>query len=225
MRSAVKVSFLPLLFLMAACGNSPPEIMNQYWQLNLTEDRGGEDWISREELSFFVLVADEDGPDEVEFLYLIQEEEELFWKLSAENWETQTLGSDEWLGASSLRMSGGEAFPRKTYRILVIDKSGQRSEGEFYLSAKAPADPVFPAGRIEGTVLTLIGPHDVHTLRIYDSGGALIQELKTASREIDLQKLLQEFETRGQGSGAYQLILFADLESQGVTLRSNPILY
>jgi hypothetical protein len=170
-------------------------------------------------------VADEDGPDEVEYLYLIQEEEEIFWKLSADNWETQILGSDEWLGASSLRMPGGESFPRKTYRILVIDKSGQRTEGEFYLSARAPVDPVFPSGKIEGTLLTLEGPHDVHTLRIFDSRGGLVQELKTASREIDLKKLLQDFESEGQETGAYQLLLFADLESQGITLRSNPIIY
>jgi hypothetical protein len=62
-------------------------------------------------------------------------------------------------------------------------------------------------------------------LRIYDSRGGLVQELKTASREIDLKKLLQDFESEGQETGAYQLLLFADLESQGITLRSNPIIY
>lgn len=223
MRSAIRLTLLPLLLLLImACGNSPPEIMNQYWQLNLTETDGEEGWISREELSFFVLVADEDGPEEVEFLYLIQEEEELFWKLSAENWETQRLGADEWLGASSLRMPRGEEFPRKTYRILVIDKSGQRSEAEFFLSARIPADPVFPSGKIEGSLLTLEGPHSVHTLRIYNSQGVLVEELKTESREINLETVLKDLDG---SSGAYRLILFTNLDSQGVTLRTNPILY
>jgi len=224
MHSVTRLSVLPLLLLVMACGNSPPEIMNQYWQLNLTENNGEDGWFSREELSFFVLVADEDGPDEVEYLYLIQEEEELFWMLNAENWEIQKLGPDEWLGASSLRMPGGEQFPRKPYRILVVDKSGQRSEAEFFLSARIPVDPVFPSGKIEGTLLTLEGPHTVHTLRIYNSQRVLVQELKTESREIDLAKVLQDLDTGGP-SGTHQIILFANLDSQGVTLRANPILY
>ena len=225
MRTAIKLIWLPLLVVLGACGNSPPEIMNLHWQLNMTAPSAEEQWLSREELSLFVLASDEDGPDEVEFLYIIQEEEELFWQLNGDIWEIQTLGSDEWLGASSLRMPGGETFPRKTYKLLVVDKSGRRSERDFFLSPKSPEDPDFPAGRVEEGVLILDSPHKVHTLRIYNSQGILVQELKTESREINLKKIISEDqESEGTGEG-YQIILTANLDSQGITLRTNPIPY
>lgn len=208
------------LILILGCGNSPPEILQSSWQLTLVEPSEAEDCngISREELSLFVLADDKDGPDEVEYLYLIQEEEELFWVFDSDNWEEVPVGSDVWLGQSSLRMPQGSTFPRKNYRLLVIDKSGQRSEKEIFLAVKSGPDPVFPSGRVEGDYFLLESPHGIHTLRVYNRDGMIINEYKSESTRIPLETL-----KKGASPEEERLIvIFANLDDRGITLRTVP---
>ena len=193
------------------------------WDLTLVEpgDSAQVSGYSQEELSFFVFAKDEDGPDEVEFLYLIQEEEELFWVLDAENWEKVSKGNDVWLGASSLRMPMGEQFPRENYRLVVIDKTGQRSEKEFYPAVKGGKEPVFPSGKVEDGFLLLDSPHGAHTLRVYNREGEIVFEDKTEESKVSLELL-----RGGTPSGIeLRLVIFAQLEDRGINLRTAPIIF
>ena len=217
-RISLLVGFL--LFLLVGCGNDAPEIRRFTWDLTLVESDGSEEdpGYSQEELSFFVLAEDKDGPDEVEYIYLIQEEEELSWILDEENWENISMGNDVWLGTSSLRMPGGEEFPRKNYRLVVIDKTGQRSEKEFYPAVKGGEEPIFPKGKVEGKFFVLESPYSTHTLRVYNRTGEIVSETQSGDYQIPLD-LLKKGTSPGE---ELRIVIFTKIENRGIILRTTP---
>ncbi len=222
-----------LLITYTGCGNNPPEIMQTYWQLNLQELSGGGSGFQEssaldgdsfeERLSLFVLSVDEDGNDEIESIFLIQDDEELFWELKEESWEEIPSGGDIWRGASGLTMPPGEAFPRKTYRLLVIDKSGQRSEKIMAVSVKKVSDtPVFPYLVREGEGWRIESPYAQHTLRLYDGTDVLLGEIKIEEMQFSNRFLTSKLKPEGEGN---YLIISSQDQSNGWTLVSLPIYF
>ncbi len=122
---------LGLLFL-CSCSDNPPEILEISWQVMLFNNR--EASYGYQKLSLFVHIRDEDGIKDIGALYIINDDEELFWSLNEDSWKMETKGSETWLGSNGLTMAGGEAFPVGKYRVLLEDLSGQSDETSIYLS-------------------------------------------------------------------------------------------
>jgi hypothetical protein len=59
-------------------------------------------------------------------------------------------------------------MPRGRYRIVVVDKAGERAERSFILSAPDTQDYVLPLIRLAGNQLTLESPYPVNTLFFLD---------------------------------------------------------
>lgn len=207
-------------FAWIGCGSNPPEILQYVWEVNLMDPTG--DWSGHgdleEELSVFVQVEDQDGDDEVEFIYLIHDDEELYWILDKTNWESTTIGSSRWLGKSNLRMPQGEKFPRKWYRLMVVDKSGKSSEKEVILHTKRVLNPVFPTGAVVGDEYVLTSPHIEHLLSVYDATGERINEYKSDSLKIPLNLLVGD----ALPDQPLTVSISVVLSSYGVTLRGFP---
>ena len=59
---------------------------------------------------------------------------ELFWELSSESWIQKTIAGKHWLGSNTIRMNDMSILPFGLYRVLVLDKAGERDSREFNLS-------------------------------------------------------------------------------------------
>jgi len=203
-----------LILIFLGCSNTPPEILLTHWEIQLVESSSGS---PHEELSLFILVEDADGEDDLEFIYLIQDEEELFWEINQSNWETAVNGGENWVGKSSLKMVNGP-FPRSQYRILAVDRSGRRSEQSLFISADIISEPEFPQLSINHQTLLVEGTPRVRILRIYDENDKLFNEIKTESNEIEISTMIKGREDKGP----HQIYVFTEMPG-GLTLRSLPM--
>ncbi|MCK5198132.1 MAG: hypothetical protein KAR21_07265, partial [Spirochaetales bacterium] len=93
-----------------------PEIGQVVWQINFL--RTPLESFGHQELSVFVLVEDEDGIGDIESIYLIHDESELFWKLNPDSWKHKVLGGKNWIGSNSIRMGDSSSLPAGNYRLL-----------------------------------------------------------------------------------------------------------
>ncbi|MBI9103630.1 MAG: hypothetical protein JEY99_14545 [Spirochaetales bacterium] len=218
------VLFMGIILILSACSNSPPEILQNFWEITLVEspDSTEELVTFREELSIFTVSRDDDGDDEIESVFLIQDEEELFWELDKDNWEEIELQGEKWIGGSSLLMMEDEPFPRSSYRLLVIDRSGQRDETSIAISIKRVLDPlVFPRLSRNGDDWEIQSPYDQHIIRLYNGDSILKGQIKIDNKNFT-QRFLRE---QLKPSSGDVLVLSAQDVSKGWVLQSLPFQY
>lgn len=123
---------LAAFFLLAGCEGAPPEIADTFVQITVFKNL--RTLQAEEILSLFLIVRDEDGDDDLESIYLLNDSQELFWKLDALNWEKTDRKGSRWVGSSSIQMPDGSAFPRGKYRVIASDQAGDRDEKEIQIN-------------------------------------------------------------------------------------------
>ncbi len=140
---------LTLGFIFIACEGADPEIIDTYYQINILKDAQNNEY--SELLSFYAQVVDEDGDNDIKALYLINDEQELFWRFSPANWSRVVKNENRWIGSSMISMPDASAFLRGRYRIVVEDASGSRVEKSFELSTEGvdPKKLDFPSLRVD----------------------------------------------------------------------------
>ncbi len=159
-----------LLFLVQACTGEPPEILRVFWQLNLIEDR--EQNVTYQSLSLFVKPSDPDGFEDIEEVYLINDEQELLWRLDGETWVQSGSGEELWIGSNSLRMPEGSSFPGGVYRVLLRDVGGDSSEQELRIESTPVSNNrrFLPAVTVRNGQIEIAGPLQSYQLWLYDTG-------------------------------------------------------
>ncbi len=135
-------------------------------------------------ISFFVAVSDEDGPKDIDALYVIQDKAELFWKYDSSTWSEKQIGSERWIGSNSLQMPDNSEFPPGTYRLLVVDSGGERDEREVYLPAYTPP-PAVPEILLskDGTV-SIRSPYGENYLWLRDKTLQVVKAMKVVPGKI-----------------------------------------
>ncbi|GAH50406.1 unnamed protein product [marine sediment metagenome] len=111
------------------CTGKPPEIMRVFRQINLINDR--EQNIIYQSLSLFVQASDPDGFEDIEEIYIINDSEELFWRIDSESWIKTDSGDEIWIGSNSICMPDGSPLLKGEYRILLQDIGGDTAEQSF----------------------------------------------------------------------------------------------
>jgi hypothetical protein len=114
-----------------SCSASMPDIVQVFYQVNVYSNPQAEE--SVESLSLFLHVENEDGPGDIEKLYLIHDAEELYWELDTSNWQLIQKDNLNWFGSNAIFEPQGGAFPRGRYEVQVLNKAGDRSQGEFFI--------------------------------------------------------------------------------------------
>ncbi len=142
-----------------------------------------------EYLSISLLADDQDSFGEIQQLYVIHDESELFWLISKEEWYLESRDENDYIIAHELHRQDFAPLPRGIYRILLLDYSGFRDEerividevfstqelGEFIpllsfeqntLSIKRDSASQFDSGKNE-VILSIIplhtnNPGDIH---------------------------------------------------------------
>jgi hypothetical protein len=117
--------------ILLSCSASVPEIVQVFYQVNVYSDPLEEQ--SKESLTLFLHVENEDGPEDIEKLYIIHDSQELFWELDQSNWQLIQKDGLNWFGSNMIFEPQNGALPRGRYQVQVLNKAGDRSEGEFFV--------------------------------------------------------------------------------------------
>jgi hypothetical protein len=154
----------------SSCGNKLPEIEAVEWRLESRPAPGGPAY---ESLSAFASVKDEDGIDNIDQVWVLNDDSAYAWEFTDADWVKATEGGDTWIGASALATPELASMPRGDYRFIVIDAAGQRSEKAFRVSGSFP-DRKAPSVSFSRGRLT-IGTSWPETLALaFDGAGALL---------------------------------------------------
>ena len=189
-RKIIVIITLILVGLFAGCTGEAPEIRQVFWQLNLAFDPVVD--LKYETLSVFVHVADADGIEDVDLLYILQDADELLWELDGDGWQKFENGEEVWLGSNNIRMNDGTSFPRSLYRLVVIDRSGERSSEEFFINADdvEVSKALFPRGSVSGDTITLEGGFSEFTLWFYDESGDQVKIFTSSEKSLPVSSAL-----------------------------------
>ena len=175
-----------LVLHAAACSVAPPAFMSVDYRLVVQPD--DETGARDERLSVFASVSDGDGVNDLEYLYVIHDGEELCWTLTMENWERRDEGSSVWLGLNGLD-SPGTAMPRGVYRLVLVDRAGQRAERNFSLSAPETSAYDIPSIKLSENSVTLVSPYPANTAFFIDAGGNIVRTAPLSKGTTSLDSL------------------------------------
>jgi len=219
MRRTVLLFLLPVL-LLTACSGSPPGIVNTDWRVVYARDLvRGTVW---QELNFFVQVDDEDGEEDLAEIYLIRDDLGWSWKLDPETWQTYSRDGEFWVGSNGLCLSGGDSLPGGDYRLLVIDRSGQRNE--LTVTVRQPGVDMntlaFPGIALSGEYIRIESDREPLVLWFYNDMGDLVAEKYTGRGTFPLTDFLSS-EERQQVTWMY---VYLQEEQEGYGMKSGPYL-
>lgn len=130
-----------LVLILGSCSESAPKISHTFWQINLMHDQ--KTGKNSQALTIFVMASDEDGVDDMDKMYVINDEHQLYWEISGSNLRLEKYGENEvWMGSNFITMSTpGESIPSGTYRIMLLDSSGERAKSSVVISNNIKAVP------------------------------------------------------------------------------------
>ncbi|MDR0539657.1 MAG: hypothetical protein LBG74_04040 [Spirochaetaceae bacterium] len=140
-------------------------------------------------LSFFALITDDDGPEDIEEVRLYHDFEGLLWVFKKNNWVTHIEENNVWIGSHTLSMAGNEEFPSGQWRAVVADKSGERSERVFGFDVPKESKYPFPKFTIENGNWTLESDYPEHFLLCYDQSGNFLRTLILQGKNGTVQTL------------------------------------
>lgn len=86
-----------------------------------------------ESLHIFMRIADEDGIEDIDEIYILHDDETIYWKLTSEMWDRINIEQEIWIGSQSLRLAHDIHIPRGVYRIQIYDKGGELAQETFSL--------------------------------------------------------------------------------------------
>ncbi len=117
-----------LVLILGSCSESAPKISQTFWQINLLHDQ--KTGKNSQALTIFVMASDDDGVDDMDKMYVINDEHQLYWEISGSNLRLEKYGENEvWMGSNFITMpTAEESLPGGTYRIMLLDSSGERAK-------------------------------------------------------------------------------------------------
>ena len=199
------LAVLPAAFLLPSCAGKPPEILRVLWQATLVDDReSGRQYTA---VSFFVRPNDPDGFDDLSELYLINDAEELYWKLGADSWQ-KSGAAETWIGSNGLGMPDGSPLPAGEYRVLLRDVGGDSAEQTLHLpevSAEQLAR-LLPHVEVRGGEIRVSGAGASHQLWLYDKNGTYQAVRPMAGKTQKVEELLAAYP---QLAGGFRFKVYA----------------
>lgn len=214
----IAMLILPLFF---SCTGSPPGIINTDWMVVYTDDLAlGTVY---QELNFYVQVQDSDGDNDLTEIYLIRDDLNWSWKIDSSNWVSYNEDGEYWVGANGLTIGRGGNLPAGDYRLLVIDRSGQRDELTVTIGQpdKDTAKLSFPHIVIDGDSLMIQSDVAPVALWFYNSQSDLVSENYTPAGTYPLSDFLNEKE---QQQVTWFYVYFQN-EREGYGIKSGPYIF
>ena len=173
-----------------------------------------------EELSLFARISDDDGIDDIQYVYLIHEDLELYWTLTPQNWSRLTHDEAEWIGSRTLRMANDAYMPRGRFRLEVVDYGGKRDMTSISIPQSLPIDQItdsVPDLQIREGLLYLISPHADNVVYQRLPGGEVEQIYAGAAGTIESDIVFERDDAEAVGA-EYWLYSFLD-DDEALILR------
>ncbi|HUX21072.1 MAG TPA: hypothetical protein VMW69_07510 [Spirochaetia bacterium] len=207
-----------VLLLAASCSTSPPKIAQTFWQLNLVRNPATDR--SHESLSLFLHVTDDNGLNDLDLIYLINDATELYWRLQPSNWQVLDENGEQWVGSNSIEMPDLSALPRGGYRVLLSNLAGERVTDDIFVSAERlnAAGDGFPEISISGGKVTVRKSPFEPVLWLFNPSGRLVGT-RRGSGTYPATSLVP---SGGQGSIPLTLYAYAYDKNCGCGLISGP---
>jgi len=162
-----------------------------FWRINFVQDL--EQNRGSYALSLFLRASDPDGFEDLEDIHLINDKEELFWRLDADTWLKNGSGEDTWIGSNSLRMPDGGVFPGGEYRVLLQDVGGEAVEQSLLLPALAGRPrPKLPQVSIMENDISVSGPAPLYVLWVRRGEGKSPLALALAQKRIGIEDIVRQ---------------------------------
>ena len=215
-----KILWILLSFVLAlaflSCTGEPPEIVRVFWQLNIIDDR--EHDLSYQTLSLFVKPNDPDGFEDIEDVYLINDEQELFWRLDGESWIQSGSGQEIWIGSNSLKMPDGASFPAGEYRILLRDVGGDSAEQTIRLELLSlkEAKRYLPKVTVGSGEILVAGDSTSYQLWLYDANRRYVNSFPVSRGSVGLDSITRS-QPPLQGGFSFKVHAFVENQNLGVT--------
>jgi hypothetical protein len=199
-----------------SCTGEPPEIVRVFWQLNIVDDR--EQDLSYQTLSLFLKPNDPDGFEDIEDVYLINDEQELFWRLDAESWAQSGADQEIWIGSNSLKMPDGASFPAGEYRILLRDIGGDAAEQTIRLELVSlkEARGYLPKVTVRNDEILVSGEDTSYQLWLYDSNRRYVNSFPASSGTVALDTITRS-QPPLQSGFSFKVHSFVKDKNLGVT--------
>jgi hypothetical protein len=210
----VSFAFL-LLVLYSSCSGAKPEVMFLSSALNLVYDRDLDR--SYEQLSVNIKVNDDDGFDDLDKLYIINDSNRLFWEVNHENWIASELKKEYWIGTNTIIQADYSPLPRGLYRLVLQDYSGEKDEKTFRIStAKLNVDEIeIPVMSLENEILTISSTYKDHTIIVLDSAGNIVARHKTPKNKISFGTIVRN-KNQKSAAASYYIYSFQDVYRVGI---------
>lgn len=199
---ALAFAFAVAAAVSVSCSQSAPRIDSA--SLRLTYRQGGV-----ERLTFFVLAADEDGTLDLEELHLLNDRAQLYWTLTSKDWIVAERLGETWIGTHAIEMSDRGKFPRGPYRIVLVDKGGDRAERMISLDPPIVPERAFPTLSAEGGLYRIFSTYPVNSIVAYDEAGVSVKTVVLKAREGRMADL-------ELGPAARSIALWAEDDESGV---------
>jgi len=184
--------------------------------LNIVDDR--EQDLSYQTLSLFVKPNDPDGFEDIEDVYLINDEQELFWRLDGESWAQSGSGQEIWIGSNSLKMPDGASFPAGEYRILLRDIGGDSTEQTIRLELLSlkEARRFLPKVTVGSGQILVAGESSSYQVWLYDSNRRYVNSFPVSNGSVTLDTITKS-QPPLQGGFSFKVYAFEKNKNLGVT--------
>lgn len=171
--------------LATGCESNPPDIVEV--DLTVYELTDRERNTTYEVLSLFVSAGDLDGVEDLDRLYLIHDDAELFWATHGDAWLQVVADGDTWIGEPRLAMPDRGPFPDGTYRVVLVDAAGESTERELVMAPGRTSPP--PAAVVLSGSRAQIAGNGEHELWLLGADGLAGVATLEGGGEIDLAEL------------------------------------
>ncbi len=158
--------------LVFGCTSKPPAISRVLGRLIYVNDlKTGQ---RSETLGIFIVASDQDGLEDLDAFYVIDDEAQLFWKVDHTQWATSVAEGETWIGMSTLQMPAGTPFPAGSYRVVLESVGGDTVEQTVTVPArsKTPSDSSYPSASVSGGTIKVSGAAGSSEVWVYGSDGA-----------------------------------------------------
>ena len=185
-KSALIMTLVLFIFpVLFSCSRAEPRILHGFIELVYYSGRERPD----ERYSFFVLIEDDDGVENLSELYLHHDRDGLFWLISSKDWVKHEEDGKTWIGSRSIAMQGDGPLPRGQYRAVLINKGGEKTERRFTYDGPERSPYPFPDFTVIEDSYRVTSQYPVNRLICYDQQGRTVQTVEINGAEGSIREL------------------------------------
>jgi hypothetical protein len=173
----------------------------------------------QERFSFFVLVEDDDGIENLRELHLYHDWEGLEWILNSDDWVYHEENGRHWIGSRSIAMTGGDILPRGQYKARLINKGGEHTERSFTFDAPESPRYPFPTLHIAEGRYTVNSNYPVNSFIVYDQQGGILRTIPVRNMEGTVSEINAPGSARLAALWAQDTEYYTSALTEAVSLR------